>query len=89
MTSSEVALLVGAVAALIGALQGWLVSRSNQHEALLNGKGEARITELANQAIIEYRAGHPKPATAAPLTPAQTARLAALKAELATLEPAS
>lgn len=87
MTPAEVAILVGALAGLIGALQGWLISRSNQHEALLNGAGSPRITEIANDAIAASRHVTLEPAPAPALTPAQAARRAALVAELQTLDP--
>lgn len=54
MTDTEIALLVGAVIGLIGALQGWLVSKTIKHGQALNGDMDQRIKTGATSAIVAY-----------------------------------
>jgi hypothetical protein len=80
MTPQETGLLIGAIIGLIGALQAWLVSRTVQHEKQINGVMSGRITTGANAAIAADHVVNPPPDLKA-------ARIAALKVELAALEP--
>lgn len=88
MTDQEVYLLVGALVGLLGAVQAWLVAKTHEHSQALNGALDERMHTAAKQAIANdhvVRQEPPSPATNA----ATAARIAALREELAQLDPAS
>lgn len=82
MTSQEIAALVGALVGLITALQVWLVNRTVVHGNQLNGVLTGRITAGANAAIAADQAARVQPVP----DPTKAARIAALQAELASLQ---
>jgi len=88
MTDQETYLLIGALVGLLGAIQAWIVSKTVQHGRALNGEMDDRIHLLAKAAVANdhaVRGETPSPATNA----ATQARIAALRAELETLDPTS
>lgn len=90
MTAQETSLLIGALIALMGALQGWLVVKARDHDNKLDGLLDPRIASTASQAIVldhAARAEVPTPVTvvAVPADPVKASRIAALHAELAEL----
>jgi len=82
MTSQEIAALVGALVGLITALQVWLVNRTVVNGNQLNGVLTGRITAGANAAIAADQAARVQPVP----DPTKAARIAALQAELASLQ---
>ena len=86
MTAQETSVLVGALVGLMGALQAWLAYRSVQHGNQLNGLMAPRIAQGAAAVVVAehaQQAAQPAIDTAT----AREAHIAALKAELAALDP--
>ena len=86
MTPQETGLLVGALIGVLGAIQAWLVSRTVTHGKQLNGLMTPRIAHGAAKVVAAdhvARGDTPTVNTAA----TRSAHIAALKSELATLEP--
>lgn len=92
MTAQETAVLIGAIVGLFTALQAWLTSQAvthgttiKEHADKLDGLMDTRITVAAESAIAADHAARAEPPLAPP-DPVKAARLATLRAELASLE---
>lgn len=81
MTSMEIAALIGATIALLGALQAWLVSMTVKHSNALNGLMPPRIAAGADVRIAADHVAREE--TATPVAPADPSpELLALRARL-------
>lgn len=85
MTANETQMLVGAVVAVLTALQVWLVNRAVVHGQALDGVMTGRIAVGAAAVVKADQAA--QAAIAAPaVDPVKSARIAALRMELAGLD---
>ena len=88
MTVQETAALVGALVGLFGAIQAWLVGRSINHGNQLNGLMAPRIAAGAAAVVVADQAAQAAlPAAAS--ADAKAAHIAALQAELGSLQAAT